>query len=646
MRKPRSAAVVIGAVAAVIASAAALFFIGSGGVTDQRRQDSLLPSAAARGDLVEAAVRYGRLTRFLAALRAADRVGLLRGPGPLTLFAPGDDAFAQLPEGTLDALLRPENVEQLRALLLRHIVPGRLTLADLPRGDLETLGGDRLAVRGEKGARRPACPPSPTVGGAQIVRADLTTTNGVLHVIDRVLLLDSASAVNAEIRALDPSSRRMGLGGAALPREGSAMFFDVLVLGGGAAGLLCAATAGARGRSVAVLEHSAAVGKKIAISGGGRCNFTNLHAAPENYLCAQPDFPKSALARYTPADFIALVEKHGIRYHEKKLGQLFCDGSAREIIALLLQECADAGVQVITDCQVRGIARVAGETNAFGDGSGGEDDDNDGARFTVETSRGALRARSLVVATGGLSFPKLGASDLAYRVARQFGLRVTHLRAGLVPLTFDGETLRLCQGLSGVAVPCVARVGAGAAGGGRAFRENLLFTHRGLSGPAVLQISSYLPAEPGAEIVFDLLPDLEAEPWLRENRGRDIQLANLLGEKLPARFAVAFAGESQPQQSAAGAAARPLRQQPEAALAALARRLHAWTLRPSGTEGYPKAEVTLGGIDTRELSSRSLEARAVPGLFFIGECVDVTGQLGGFNFQWAWASAHAAGEVA
>ena len=290
------------------------------------------------------------------------------------------------------------------------------------------------------------------------------------------------------------------------------MFCDVLVLGGGAAGLFCAATAGARGRSVCVLEHSATVGRKIAISGGGRCNFTNVHATPENYLCAQPDFPKSALARYTPADFIALVDKHGIRYHEKKLGQLFCDGSAREIIALLLRECADTGARVVTDCRVQAVARVTAV-------------EDDGARFTVETHQGTFRTCSVVVATGGLSFPKLGASDLAYRLARQFGLRVTQMRAGLVPLTFAGETLRLCQGLSGVALPCVARV-AGSRGG-QAFRENLLFTHRGLSGPAVLQISSFLPAAEGngtdhapAEIVLDLLPDLAADALCHRRRWR------------------------------------------------------------------------------------------------------------------------------
>ncbi|MBV9128262.1 MAG: aminoacetone oxidase family FAD-binding enzyme, partial [Verrucomicrobia bacterium] len=245
------------------------------------------------------------------------------------------------------------------------------------------------------------------------------------------------------------------------------MLVDVLVLGGGAAGLFCAATAGARGRSVLVLEHNARVGQKIAISGGGRCNFTNLHAAPENYLCAQPDFPKSALARYTPADFIALVEKHGVRYHEKKLGQLFCDGSSREIIALLTRECADVGAQIFTDCKVQAVEAVNHDNTA---------------RFLARTNRGVFHARSLVVATGGLSFPKLGASDLAYRLARQFGLRVTRLRAGLVPLMFAGDTLALCQELSGVALPCVVR--AAGEKGGPAFRENLLFTHRGISGPA------------------------------------------------------------------------------------------------------------------------------------------------------------------
>ena len=392
---------------------------------------------------------------------------------------------------------------------------------------------------------------------------------------------------------------------------------DVLILGAGAAGLMCAAVAGARGRRVRVLERAERIGKKILISGGGRCNFTNLHAEPENYLSDQPSFCRSALARYRPADFIELVERHGIAYHEKKLGQLFCDGSSREIVEMLAAECRDAGVRVETGADAREITR-----------------DADGC-FSVRGEERVFRARALVVATGGLSFSKLGGSDLAHRVARQFGLRIVPPRPGLVPLTFTGETGRLCEELSGVAIPCAAW-----AAGARAFRENLLFTHRGLSGPAVLQISSYLP--PGGEAGFDLLPDAPGgEPrWLtgEHETGNAAHLANVLAERLPARAAAALCRPLD--------GARPLRHHAPQALASLERTLRRWTLRPSGTEGYAKAEVTLGGVDTRDLHGKTMEARTVPGLYFIGEAVDVTGQLGGFNFQWAWASGHAAGQVA
>ena len=393
---------------------------------------------------------------------------------------------------------------------------------------------------------------------------------------------------------------------------------DVLILGAGAAGLMCAAVAGQRGRRVRVLERAERIGKKILISGGGRCNFTNLHAGPENYLSGQPGFCRSALARYQPSDFIEMVERHGIAYHEKKLGQLFCDGSSREIVEMLAAECRDAGVRVETGADVREIARGA-----------------DGL-FTVRAGDRERSGRSLVVAAGGLSFPKLGGSDLAHRAARQFGLRIVPPRPGLVPLTFAGETRRLCEELSGVALPCTA-----SAAGGQTFRENLLFTHRGLSGPAVLQISSYLSAD-GAEAVFDLLPDeLDGEPrWLtgQHAAGNGAHLANVLAERLTARAAAAFCRPLD--------GSRPLRQHSPKALAALERGLRRWTLRPEGTEGYAKAEVTLGGVDTRDLQSKTMEARGVPGLYFIGEAVDVTGQLGGFNFQWAWASGFAAGEAA
>lgn len=407
-----------------------------------------------------------------------------------------------------------------------------------------------------------------------------------------------------------------------MPATDPAPTFDVLILGAGAAGLMCAATAGRRGRSVLVLERAERIGKKILISGGGRCNFTNLHAGPDNYLGAQPEFCRSALARYRPEDFVALVERHGIAFHEKKLGQLFCDGSSRQIVEMLAAECADARVKIETDAGVGAVTR------------------GDDGVFRVQTPRGEQRGRALVVAAGGVSWPQLGGSDLAYRVARQFGLRLVPPRPGLVPLTCGGETLQMCAELSGVALPCVARAAGGHGGnGGREFRESLLFTHRGLSGPAVLQVSSYLPPQtPDAEVHFDLLPDgPDAVEWLlgAHRHGREVRLGNLLAERLPARLAEAFGRPLGP--------ARPLRQHSAKALANLARGLRRWTLRPAGTEGYAKAEVTLGGVDTRDLHSKTMAARAVPGLYFIGEAVDVTGQLGGFNFQWAWASGVAAG---
>jgi predicted Rossmann fold flavoprotein len=398
---------------------------------------------------------------------------------------------------------------------------------------------------------------------------------------------------------------------------------DVLILGAGAAGLMCAITAGQRGRSVRLLERADRPGKKILISGGGRCNFTNLYAGPDNYISGEPAFCRSALARYQPRDFIDLVERHGIPYHEKKLGQLFCDGSSREIVALLTAECAAAKVRIETNADAGEISRDADSL------------------FSVRVGGGEFRARALVVAAGGLTWPKLGGSDIAYRVARQFGLRIIPPRPGLAPLTFAGDTGRLCEELSGVSLPCRAEARTA---GARPFREALLFTHRGVSGPAVLQISSYLPGEDGAidaDVTFDLLPDAsDDESWLtaRHGRGDPTPLPKVLAERLPARVAEAFCRSLGPP--------RPLRQYSVKALAALNRTLRQWTLRPSGTEGYTKAEVTLGGIDTRDLHSRTMETRAVPGLYFIGEAVDVTGQLGGFNFQWAWASGHAAGEAA
>jgi hypothetical protein len=388
------------------------------------------------------------------------------------------------------------------------------------------------------------------------------------------------------------------------------MRFDVIVIGGGAAGLMCAIEAGRRGRRVLVIERNNEVGRKILISGGGRCNFTNLGAAPENFLSENPDFCRSALARYTPGDFVALLEKHGVGYHEKKLGQLFCDGSARQIVELLLAEARAAGVRIETGCEVERVR-----------GPGG---------FVLETQRGEYACGSLVAATGGLSVPKLGATDFALRLAAQFGVAVTATRPGLVPLRMEGEALAFCTLLAGASIRTETRCGPAA------FRENLLFTHRGISGPAVLQASSYW--RPGAPLEVDLLPGEAAGPLLEEARAGGGGLVRVLEGRQPRRFAQAWAARHAP--------GRPLAQLRRAELDALARTLHAWRLEPNDTEGYGKAEVTVGGVDTRELSSRTMACRRVPGLYFIGEAVDVTGWLGGYNFQWAWASGFAAGRAA
>jgi hypothetical protein len=394
---------------------------------------------------------------------------------------------------------------------------------------------------------------------------------------------------------------------------------DVIVIGAGAAGLMCAIVAGQRGKSVVVLERGERIGAKILISGGGRCNFTNLYAKPENYLSSNPDFCKSALARYTPDDFIALVERHGIAYHEKKLGQLFCDGSSREIVEMLQREGNDAGIEIKTGANVITVRRLEA------DGS-----------FEVVTPRETFSAKWLVIATGGLSLPKLGATDFAYRIAQQFGLTVLPVRAGLVPFTFGGEDLAFCRALSGVSAPCVAwaedRSGKSCS---VEFAEHFLFTHRGLSGPAMLQVSSFWEAP--AELRLNLFPGNGARAWLEENRASGMRLDTLLARRLPERFAIAW--------TASFAPLRPVRQYNSAELDDIAQRLENWTLRPAGTEGYATAEVTVGGIDTRDLHSKTMEARKVPGLHFIGEAVDVTGWLGGYNFQWAWASGHACGEA-
>jgi predicted Rossmann fold flavoprotein len=390
---------------------------------------------------------------------------------------------------------------------------------------------------------------------------------------------------------------------------------DVIIIGGGAAGLMCAISAGQRGKSVVVLERGARIGAKILISGGGRCNFTNLHTAPENYLSANPDFCKSALARYRPADFIALVEQHGVAYHEKKLGQLFCDHSSRDIVEMLRRECDDAGVEIKTGVEVTDVNRTE---EGFEIAAGGQ----------------KWAARRLVIATGGLSLPKLGATDFAFRMARQFGISVLPLRAGLVPFTFGGADLEFCRGLSGISLPCEVQI-EGTKGSAGRFSEHLLFTHRGLSGPAMLQASSYWQAP--QELRINLLPGESARDWLEENRSSGLRLDTLLARRLPQRFAEAWSNAISPP--------RPVRHYSSAELETIADRLAEWTLKPAGTEGYATAEVTVGGVDTRELHSKTLEARAVPGLHFVGEAVDVTGWLGGYNFQWAWASGHACGQA-
>ncbi len=386
------------------------------------------------------------------------------------------------------------------------------------------------------------------------------------------------------------------------------MDFDVIVIGAGAAGLLCAIEAGKRGRKVAVLEHRERAGKKILISGGGRCNFTNIHCSPRDFLSDNPHFCKSALARYTPRDFIRLVEKHSIRYHEKTLGQLFCDSSAHQIVDMLLYECAQAGVELITSCAVQSVTKSD--------------------VFTVAASCGEKTAHSVVIATGGLSIPKIGATDVGYRIAQQFGLALVPCRPALVPFVWNPDDQRQYSGLSGVSADAIASCGK------TSFREKLLFTHVGLSGPAILQISSYWNA--GAPVHVDLAPEAHLEAALldRKRSGDQSLLKTAIAEYVPRRLAEQFAP------------AAKLVETRDADLHKLARMLQHWSFTPAATEGYGKAEVTAGGIDTRELSSQTMESKRVPGLYFIGEVVDVTGHLGGFNFQWAWASGYCAGQYA
>ena len=386
---------------------------------------------------------------------------------------------------------------------------------------------------------------------------------------------------------------------------------DVVVLGAGAAGMMCALEAGRRGRRVVLLDHAERIGKKILISEGGRCNFTNIHCRPENFLSENPHFAKSALARFTPADIIALVEQHGIRYHEKTLGQLFCDRSAHEFVTMLERECADAGVRVIVGARILSVVR-------------------DG-HFRVQATDTSFEAEAVVVATGGLSIPKMGATGFGYSLAEQFGLRIVECRPGLVPLVFSPEDRERWCDLAGVSAEVVAT--AGARQRRASFQEKMLVTHRGLSGPAILQASSYW--RPGEVVTVDLAPDVEVmAPLLKRNARRDAAAAVLaIRAVLPARMAERWVAIHEPTDWT------------NASLAAMEQQLHAWRITPAGTEGYAKAEVTAGGVDTAELDAKTMQSRKVPGLYFIGEVVDVTGWLGGYNFQWAWASGASAGRA-
>jgi predicted Rossmann fold flavoprotein len=386
---------------------------------------------------------------------------------------------------------------------------------------------------------------------------------------------------------------------------------DVVIIGAGAAGLMCAMTAAARGRQVLLIDHSNKAGKKILMSGGGRCNFTNMYTDPANFFSQNPHFCKSALARYTPWDFIAMVSEHGVPYHEKKLGQLFCDNKSKDILQMLLEECRQAGVDLHLNTSVQQIEKTE-------------------AGYLLSTDMGPITSPSLVIATGGLSIPTLGATGFGYEIARQFGHTVLTTRAGLVPFTTNGQLKELCTELSGTSVACLVSCN------GQSFRENILFTHRGLSGPAILQISSFW--HPGDAVEINLVPDHDALQWLQGQQSArpNSELKTLLGEVFTKKMATLLADN--------WLASKPMKQYTPAELRDIADKLGAWEVVPAGTEGYRTAEVTLGGVDTRDVSSKTMESRKSPGLYFIGEVLDVTGHLGGFNFQWAWASGHAAAQ--
>ena len=386
---------------------------------------------------------------------------------------------------------------------------------------------------------------------------------------------------------------------------------QVVIIGAGAAGLMCALTAAGRGREVLLIDHANKPGKKILMSGGGRCNFTNMYTEPANFLSHNPHFCKSALARYTQWDFIEMVGKHAVPYHEKKLGQLFCDNKASDILGMLLAECEQAGVDLRMDTAVQGIEKAE-------------------HGYRLQTSLGAVACESLVIATGGLSIPTLGATGFGYQVARQFGHELLPTRAGLVPFTITDQLKALCTELSGTSVDSLVSCN------GQSFRENILFTHRGLSGPAILQISSFW--QPGDTVEINLLPDHDALAWLQQQQAErpNAELKTLLGEIFTKKMATLLAEQ--------WFSSKPMKQYTPGELAAIAEKLGTWQLVPAGTEGYRTAEVTLGGVDTREVSSKTMESLKSPGLYFIGEVLDVTGHLGGFNFQWAWASGYAAAQ--
>jgi predicted Rossmann fold flavoprotein len=407
-------------------------------------------------------------------------------------------------------------------------------------------------------------------------------------------------------------------------------YFDCVIIGAGAAGLMCAATAGQRGRRVLLVDHANKVGKKILMSGGGRCNFTNQWVEPANFLSANPHFCISALKRFSQYDFLSLVDKHQLAYHEKTLGQLFCDNRAKDILNILLAECEAGGVTIETRCEVKGISRLA-SVDAQADPEATE---TDMARFELQTALGPVRCQSLVVATGGPSIPTLGASGFGYDLARQFGLRVTDLQASLVPLTLKGEQLTLAQSLAGVALP--VRISCN----NQTFKEALLFTHKGMSGPAVLQISNYW--HPGEAVQINFLPDQDLSAVVREwqQAGEKAELKTLLSRLLPKRFVLAWLAFPELQLLAD----KPVAQLSHTDIAALVSVFQSWSCVPAGTEGYKTAEVTRGGVCTDQISSKTFETKSVAGLYFVGEVLDVTGWLGGFNFQWAWSSGWCAGQ--